>query len=259
VLPLIDIAFISFCIFFEGGPDKPYYLFYTLFIVFFSMFYEFKYTLVSGLFCTLTYGTIMFILEGTLTHNVVIRIGFFIIFTVFTGLFNRRLYNYSYDMAVKDGLTSLYNHKYIVSTLEHYIRFCKKTGSKVSIAMIDLDNFKKYNDTYGHYKGDMLLKKISDIISGNIRETDLAARYGGDELAVLFPSAGHSVAEGICERIRQAVKNALYPDNEYEVTLSMGIATFPDDGSDTSELIKCADNLLYAAKKLGKDEILSKS
>ena len=156
--------------------------------------------------------------------------------------------------AITDGLTGLYNHKYFKDSLEKEIERSERYKSHLSLLMIDVDNFKRYNDTHGHPEGDGLLQEIATIIKKNTRKVDLVARYGGEEFAVLMPSTPRTLRarikslETIGERLLNAVRNA----NHGTVTISIGAATYPKD----TDLLRCADKALYKAKDTDKDKLV---
>ena len=121
--------------------------------------------------------------------------------------------------------------------------------------MIDIDNFKQINDTFGHLAGDKILKQLGDLIRFNIREIDLAARYGGEEFAVVMSNTDTQEAEKAAERIRQSIQENGFADSNSIVTVSIGIALFPLDAKSMDELIEKADTSLYKAKRDGKNRV----
>ncbi len=163
-------------------------------------------------------------------------------------------------MAVTDGLTLLYNHRYFVRRLNEEFKRAKRYNTDISYLMIDIDDFKKVNDTYGHQKGDIVLQKVARVIKKTVRETDVVGRYGGEEFAVVLPHTNKEDAFNLAQRIRKAVKN-FKPDffgEEALITVSIGVSTFPQNGVETvDELIRRADDRLYQAKHKGKDGVVS--
>jgi len=168
-------------------------------------------------------------------------------------------YENALNSAIIDGLTGLYNHFYFKRFLELEVKRALRHGYPVSLIMIDLDNFKHHNDTCGHPVGDIILKEIGQVIRANIREIDLAVRYGGDELAAVLPYCDRENALAVVERIRQELASHIFPDTvpllPGSVTLSMGVAMSTSDAGTVEELIDKADQMLYKAKKEGKDRI----
>ncbi len=168
-----------------------------------------------------------------------------------------KLYAVTEHLTVTDPLTSLHNRHYLKRYMEEEIDRSVRYNKQFSIAMIDIDNFKKYNDTYGHQAGDKLLKDLSSLLKKNIRKTDRAIRYGGEELLVAFPETPKSAAFEAAEKIRNTIASHTFmlPDKNPSppVTISAGIASFPDDGYSGEAVIKKADDMLYKAKNEGKN------
>ncbi len=153
--------------------------------------------------------------------------------------------------AVFDGLTLLYNRNYFSNQLQRCIWKSRKDNLPISIIMIDIDHFKQINDTYGHSKGDEVLAKIAQIIRKQIREFDLAFRYGGEEFLITLPGTPLNKAVKIAERIRESIKNTNFGIRK-KVTVSCGITEF-QAGDTLKEFIKRADKALYKAKGKGRD------
>lgn len=162
-------------------------------------------------------------------------------------------------MAVTDGLTLLYNYRFFVRRLHEEFKRAKRYTTDISYLMIDIDDFKNVNDTYGHQKGDIVLQKVARVIKKSVRETDIVARYGGEEFAVLLPHTNKEDALNLAQRIRKSVRNCK-PDffsEDASVTVSVGVSTFPFDGIATvDDLIRRADDHLYQAKGKGKDAVV---
>ncbi|QTA84270.1 Two component system response regulator, GGDEF domain-containing [Desulfonema magnum] len=161
------------------------------------------------------------------------------------------------NAAITDRLTMLYNHTYFKHFLEREIKRSHRQNHPLALIMIDVDNFKKYNDTRGHLAGDRVLQQTSRIVRDNIREIDLAARYGGEEFAIVLPHIDMKDALAVAERVRKAIaahafpREAPFPPDK--VTVSMGVAFSPTDAASVEELIKKADQQLYRAKDEGKN------
>jgi len=158
---------------------------------------------------------------------------------------NRRLE----ELAITDGLTGLHNHRHFQERLRRDLEIARRAGRPLSIVMFDVDHFKAYNDTYGHPAGDEVLRRVADALRHEARAGDLVARYGGEEFVVAMPDADRDAAHAAAERIRRHVHG------EGVVTISGGIATFPEDGGDAETLIERADRALYKAKREGRDRI----
>jgi len=174
---------------------------------------------------------------------------------------NIRLMNKFKEQSIKDGLTGLYNHSYFQSFLQETMRKVKEDNSMVSIAMIDLDNFKPLNDTCGHQSGDALLIELGRILNAHVGKDDIAARYGGDEFVLVLRNKDSREALEIAEKIRNEVikRNFRFEEKDFRVSLSGGVACFdpkksPNDMS-KDKLIKQADMGLYQAKREGRNRI----
>jgi diguanylate cyclase (GGDEF)-like protein len=157
------------------------------------------------------------------------------------------------EVALRDGLTRLYDHSTFRSKLEDEVARFRRYGTELSVVMLDIDNFKKINDTYGHGQGDAVLAELSEIISDEIRETDIAARYGGEEFAILLVQDGLDGAMSIAERIRSRVEREFAP--KHRMTVSIGVASCPRDGRTAKTLVRKADRALYKAKRNGKNRV----
>lgn len=168
-----------------------------------------------------------------------------------------RLYQEIEKSSTTDSLTELYTRRYFLERLEEEIKRSKAKKIQLSVLMIDADFFKKFNDKYGHLTGDQILCGIADIIRENIREIDIAGRYGGEEFCVVLPDTSRAGTHYVAERIRSCVQKTPIQayDTTVKTTVSIGIATFPDDGQNIQELIDKADWALYRAKKTGRNTI----
>lgn len=167
---------------------------------------------------------------------------------------NSSLYQQMRSMAMVDGLTGAYNRIYLYEVLENEIKTSNKRYP-ISIALFDVDNFKKLNDTYGHLFGDKVLQTIVRIAKERIRKGDIIARYGGEEFVIVFNHLESSEAYKVVERIRRAVESETIEDNliQTKVTVSFGISSYPAHADNVKDLIKCADIAMYRAKSSGKN------
>ena len=175
-------------------------------------------------------------------------------------LHNNKLFLRVEEMAHSDGLTKLFNKRFFMDRLSDEILRAEKGHYPFSVFIFDLDHFKHYNDTQGHQAGDEVLKLTGQILRDLVRPDDTPARYGGEEFIVILP---HTPKEGgmiVAERIRAKVAGHPYPNHESQplkiVSLSGGVATFPDDGRTGSDLIAAADAALYRAKQAGRNQVM---
>lgn len=163
------------------------------------------------------------------------------------------------DLANIDGLTGLYNHRYFYDILTEELNKCKNNGNELSLLFIDIDNFKIYNDLYGHQKGDEVLRIISGIMKDTAPKNSLVVRYGGEEFAILFPDTSEAAAMQQAEALRKKIQDYIFEGEENlpggHLTISAGISTYPTKAKTDSDLIKYADQACYRAKYLYKNRV----
>jgi diguanylate cyclase (GGDEF)-like protein len=175
---------------------------------------------------------------------------------VATALDNAKRYEEAVHLAERDALTGLYNHRGIHRRLAGEALRAQQSGSELSLVMMDLDDFKALNDTYGHPAGDRVLRQVSDAVRSVLRHADLAGRVGGDELLFVLPNTGADGALQLCDRLRNALAARPYvaaDGGAVPVRFSLGLATYPGDAQSLGELIETADANLYASKQRGGD------
>lgn len=165
------------------------------------------------------------------------------------------------EIAVRDGLTGLFNHRYFQEILTKEAARAARHGHGLSLLFLDVDDFKRYNDTHGHQLGDTLLKQLSHIIMGAMREVDVVARYGGEEFVIILPETDKPVALQVAEKLRKLVEEHPFKGESSQpggrVTISLGVSTWNGDGKTAAELIQKADQALYVAKGEGKNCVRS--
>ncbi|MGE3063389.1 MAG: diguanylate cyclase [bacterium] len=169
------------------------------------------------------------------------------------------LYEQTRELSIKDGLTNLYNHRYFQEELTKMMNSAKRIQGKLAIALVDIDFFKKFNDTYGHQVGDLVLKHLSRIMLTSVRETDLVARYGGEEFVIVLSNIAQESPMTVLEQIRKRVESLPLTHESLSaslsVTISIGYSIYPNDSESKVELIKMADEALYDAKKSGRNQV----
>lgn len=160
--------------------------------------------------------------------------------------------------AIRDPLTGLFNRRYMEESLERELKRAQRKGVPIGIVMMDIDHFKHFNDSFGHAAGDYLLRELGVFLKTLVRGEDIASRYGGEEFIVVLPETSPEETMQRAEQIRQDVKNLKlseqFPKSE-GVTLSLGVAVFPQHGTSVEELLKSVDVALYQAKRDGRDRV----
>lgn len=174
---------------------------------------------------------------------------------------NAKLYEETRRLSTIDDLTGLYNSRYFYEALEKEIVRTNRYGTSFSLLIFDIDDFKIYNDNFGHQAGDEILHNLGRLIPSLVRKVDIIARYGGEEFAVILPQTTRASAEILAERIRKEVEEHHFLirgiERESKITISVGVANYPEDASSQKELVRAADTALYAAKRIGKNRICS--
>jgi diguanylate cyclase (GGDEF)-like protein len=165
---------------------------------------------------------------------------------------NAKLYTQAQELAIHNGLTGIYNYRYFMRTLEEEIKRAERYNRCVSLIMLDIDHFKLVNDTYGHQRGDEVLRGLAEVLIANTRDTDMVCRYGGEEFVVILPETDLKSAIDAAAKLNKAVAKAHYARKKGEsikLTISLGVSTFPDTAANQEELLRQADDALYEAKK----------
>lgn len=163
------------------------------------------------------------------------------------------------DLATTDPLTGLPNRRALRTGLDRDLEHARRRGTPLALILLDLDHFKAINDEHGHLTGDAVLRRVAEILKAQVRSTDLAARHGGEEFAVLLPDTGHDAAMRTAERIRAALSAAPieFRGHSVKVTASLGVVAYPEHGLTAAELARRADAALYTAKRAGRDRVHS--
>jgi diguanylate cyclase (GGDEF)-like protein/PAS domain S-box-containing protein len=155
-------------------------------------------------------------------------------------------------LAITDGLTGLYNIRYFYDMLEREIARGRRYNTIFSLVLFDIDDFKRINDAHGHQAGDDVLRSVASMLKAAARQPDVAARYGGEEFIFMLPNTPKHEALMVAKRTKEKVESQAYLNGEERLTISGGIATFPEDASDSKSLLYAADMTLYEAKRMGK-------
>lgn len=162
------------------------------------------------------------------------------------------------EMAMKDSVTGLFNHALLLELFEKEIAQHERDKKAISFAILDIDHFKRINDTYGHQTGDVVLKELANILTRSLRKGDLIGRYGGEEFGIVLPEAPSEGAFKLCDRIRQSIEkmNFSTPKGDIRITVSIGICSKePDCQTASVEVVNGADEALQRAKQLGRNRV----
>lgn len=182
----------------------------------------------------------------------------FILAVIIKYLIKSRDFDAQYKLATTDGLTELYNHRYFQEQMQNQVSHSKRYGVPLSLIIIDIDFFKKFNDTYGHQSGDTVLRQVAFALKKNVRATDIVCRYGGEEMSIILPNTKYEEAVGIANKLCTIVsekKCKLANGKESNVTISLGVSTYGADGETPAIIIESADKRLYHAKENGRNRV----
>jgi len=172
---------------------------------------------------------------------------------------NKRLFEEVKNLSITDGLTGLYNNRYFSETLKNELARATRYRCPLSLLMIDIDDFKKLNDRYGHLAGNDTLKGLAGLFKQSCRAVDFPARWGGEEFAIIMPETSKENALIFASRLKNTIAmtplKSHEPDRTVQVTVSIGLANYPLDGVDRDELLRVADQALYKAKRNGKNRV----
>ncbi|GAB4171424.1 MAG: hypothetical protein Kow00108_05900 [Calditrichia bacterium] len=171
----------------------------------------------------------------------------------------QKLYLKAGQDAITDPLTGIYNYRFFINQLLREINRAQRYKIPVSLAMLDIDYFKHYNDNFGHLAGDFVLRTVTHILTENTRISDIVARYGGEEFVVILPEASKEEAFKLADKLRKMIEMHQFPNEEHmpngNLTISIGVASFPEDATIPEKLIKAADTALYDAKNSGRNRV----
>ena len=173
-------------------------------------------------------------------------------------LLKARDFEYQYKLATIDGLTELYNHRYFQDMLRKQMEISRRYKQPFSLIIVDIDFFKKFNDTYGHQAGDAVLRQVAQTLKKNSRTTDYVCRYGGEEMSIILPNTSAEEALNHANRLCKAIGENpfhLTSVDDVNVTISLGVATFPDNAQTPQDIIEWADKGLYYAKEHGRNQV----
>lgn len=175
---------------------------------------------------------------------------------------NAERYHQAKERAFIDDVTGVYNARYLFTALDHEIRRAERYGSELTLLFLDVDRFKLVNDNHGHLVGSRTLRGLADVLGGCIRQVDTLARYGGDEFTILLVDTGLETGLAVAERIRESVATSRFEArgrDGLQISMSIGVASYPAHGATAETLIDMADKAMYRAKSLGRDRVCSAS
>lgn len=194
--------------------------------------------------------------------DIIFPLGFMTIVFIVTFLVKytimAKAYEDTYQLAIKDGLTGLFNHKYFQETLSRDMKRALRHNETFSLLILDIDNFKKFNDKYGHRAGDAILKQVSSTLKMCVRTSDLVARYGGEELAVILYNSNYKNAQIVAHKILNDIQKNIYVFKNHtykDITVSIGVSNYPLQALSPSALIDVADKAMYKAKNNGRNQV----
>jgi diguanylate cyclase (GGDEF)-like protein len=208
-------------------------------------------------------GTVLVVVDGNEVQHAIHTINaamtiVLLVLVVLSGLVAYRFATTFEKTAVTDGLMNIYNHKYFKQRLEQEVAKSNRYGQQTSLVLLDIDFFKKVNDTYGHATGDLVLKQLARIVTDTCRNTDVVARYGGEEIAIILTHTGIAGAQEFAERLRLKVSQHVVrdpeEDAEFRVTVSIGVAQC-EKGVNMMDLIRRTDAALYHSKRTGRNRV----
>jgi diguanylate cyclase (GGDEF)-like protein len=164
---------------------------------------------------------------------------------------NSMVYEQMEEMAMIDPVSGAFSRRYFYDKAEKQLALVRRNEKPLSVLMLDIDYFKKVNDTFGHHTGDLILRQLYESVEKSVRLTDVCGRYGGEEFAILLPSVSQEKASIIAERIRKNIANDTNPN----VTVSIGISSFQSSDTSIEDLLQRADRALYKSKENGRDQV----
>ena len=269
-LPLeaaIVLVFVTLLIGMTGGHESPYFFGYILLVGAAAMSASDIGAAVLAIISSLAYVGVVIVDAGSVPLTPVdlgqvafnlIAIALVMYVASVIGREQRRARDEALRLSRHDSLTALHSRDYFTTELEQEILRAARTGRSFAVAMMDLDGLKAANDRFGHDWGDNLLRAVADVLRGDIRVTDVAARYGGDEFVLMLTETDLSGAILVAEKVRVDISRIALPHNGAVIrtSASFGIVTFPQDGRTSAELLRRADLAMYEAKRRGRDQIV---
>jgi diguanylate cyclase (GGDEF)-like protein len=264
---LLAIVFVTTLVVFTGGHTSPFFFGYILLLGAASVWASGLGPPILAVATGAAYltGVLLPLNSAPATTADVGRIAFNLValalvayISAIVGREQRRAREEALRLSRFDSLTGLYSRDYFMAEVEQEILRAARSGRPFGLLMFDLDGLKAANDRFGHASGDMLLRAVADTLRGDIRVTDVAARYGGDEFVTLLPETDLAGAMLVADKVRIDIGRLALPHDGQVVrtTASIGVVTFPEDGRTSTELMRRADLAMYEAKRRGRDQIV---
>ena len=270
-----DFMVLFLYVIFSGGFESPVLVLFIFYILVSTFVIHHKKALLYTIATVILITAIFFLDQGlVVSSSKLANLVTFDILLVFSFLISsflssnmkeneillQRLFNQTRELSITDGLTLLYNQTYFFERLQQEIQQSKRYKYQLSVIILDVDDFKKYNDANGHIYGSKALKQIGSIMKTMFRSSDILAKYGGDEFVVMLPHTDKVGAFLAADRLREIVEQESFGGEESlprgKITLSLGVTSFPDFGDSVEEVLSYADKALYHAKKLGRNRTI---
>ncbi|MCK4944373.1 MAG: GGDEF domain-containing protein [Candidatus Aminicenantes bacterium] len=270
-----DFMVLFLYVIFSGGFESPVLVLFIFYILVSTFVIHHKKALLYTIATVILITAIFFLDQGlVVSSSKLANLVTFDILLVFSFLISsflssnmkeneillQRLFNQTRELSITDGLTLLYNQTYFFERLQQEIQQSKRYKYQLSVIILDVDDFKKYNDANGHIYGSKALKQIGSIMKKMFRSSDILAKYGGDEFVVMLPHTDKVGAFLAADRLREIVEQESFGGEESlprgKITLSLGVTSFPDFGDSVEEVLSYADKALYHAKKLGRNRTI---
>lgn len=268
-----DFVLLSIIVFISGGINSPILILYIFYIMISTFIVShdkairntsIAIVLVSSMFFMDKSFEISQLLPVMISYDVILFLAFIISSHLSMSLRENReilqeLLKKTRDLSIRDGLTGLYNQTHFFQMLEDHINKARRYNEVFSVLLFDIDNFKNYNDNNGHINGSGVIKRIGSIVSDTFRTFDISARFGGDEYVVFLPNTDKIGSFLAGDRLRERIEKSKFPGMEKQpkgkVTVSMGIASFPEDAQTRDEVLDKADKALYYSKENGRNKV----
>jgi|GEM_PF-3463640 len=284
---VVDLAIVGILITYSGGLDSLFVIAYGILMVSVGVVRpRMKEVVLSSIFSHLGYVATLFLYYGSFNFYItdtfwtqcLLIAGIFINTVLITRVIQQQQHKLieakeeveelAYDLkeandelerlSYTDEVTQVYNHRYFYERLEKEVNRSERYNYPLSLLMLDVDNFKTYNDTFGHPAGDKVLRQIGEILNNNVRKHDVVARYGGDEFSIILIDTGQEKALSIAERIRESIAHYKFEEEHQlkrSLTVSIGVAIYPENADSLNELVDKADRALYEVKSQGRNDV----